>query len=147
MPKGDNKKQDLIRHIAAAQDALDAALKLLQTGTGKPKAKAVRGAPIQASSSLDFTMPLRPFVKKHAAGINGAKKFTLLLAYLTKGDETKTVILSEVEAQWNKMTGKGLLGISFNRLYTSEARDNDWVSTERAGRYRLRPSWKEIFNG
>jgi hypothetical protein len=52
-----------------------------------------------------------------------------------------------VESQWNKMKGKGLLGMSFNRLYTSQARENDWASTEKAGTYRLRPSWKAIFNG
>ncbi len=109
-------------------------------------AKIVRQAPGQAAA-LDFTMSLRPFVKKYSDAMNGAKKFTLLLAYLTKGDVTKTVALSEIETQWNKMTGKELLGMRFNRLYSSQARDNDWASTEKAGAYRLRPSWKGIFNG
>ena len=45
------------------------------------------------------------------------------------------------------MTSKGLLGMKFNRLYTSQARENDWASTEKTGAYRLRPSWKAIFNG
>lgn len=92
-------------------------------------------------------MPLRPFVKKYSAGMNGSKKFTLVLAYLAKGDTSKAVTLSEIEAQWNRMTGRGLLGLNFNRLYTSQARDNDWASTEKSGVYHLRPSWKEIFNG
>jgi hypothetical protein len=150
MSKENSKTQELVSHISQARDALDAALKLLQAQGAAPKdvksAKIVRPFPVRAAA-LDFTMPLRPFVKKYGDGMNGAKKFTLLLAYLIKGDVTKTVALSAIEAQWNKMTGKGLLGMSFNRLYTSQARDNDWASTEKAGAYRLRPSWKGIFNG
>jgi hypothetical protein len=150
MSNGNSKTQELIGHISKARDALDVALRLLQAQRAAPKdvkpAKKVRPIAVHAAA-LDFTMPLRPFVKKYSDGMNGAKKFTLLLAYLTKGDATKTVALSAIEAQWNKMTGKGLLGMSFNRLYTSQARDNDWTSTEKAGAYRLRPSWKEIFNG
>ena len=90
---------------------------------------------------------MRAFVKKYKAGLNGSKKFTLLLAYLSKGDISKTVELSEIETHWNKMTSKNLLGMKFNRLYTSEARENDWASTEKPGIYRLRPTWKVIFNG
>ena len=92
-------------------------------------------------------MSMRPFVKKYSGGMSGPEKFTLLLAYLTKGDATKTVALSDIENQWSRMTGKGLLGMKFNRFYPSQARDNDWASTEKAGAYRLRPSWKAIFNG
>jgi hypothetical protein len=150
MSKGNSEKRDLIGHLAGARDALDAALKLLQAEEAAPKKSkpknAISAAP-KRDPSVDFTTPLRPSVKKRAGGMNGAKKFTLLLAYLTKGDSTKTVALSDIEAQWNRMTGKGLLGVNFNRLYSSEARDNDWVSAEKAGAYRLRPSWKEIFNG
>ena len=79
--------------------------------------------------------------------MNGAKKFTLLIAYLTKGDSSKTVPLSEIESHWNRMKSKRLLGMKFNRLYTSQARENDWVSAEKTGTYRLRPSWKAIFDG
>ena len=148
MSKENSNMRELVSHISQARDALDAVLKLLQAKSAVPKtlkpAKVVR-PPLQGAA-LDFTMPLRPFVKKYSVGMNGAKKFTLLLAYLAKGDVTQTVALSAIEAQWNKMTGKGLLGMSFNRLYTSQARDNDWACTEKTGAYRLRPSWKGIFN-
>lgn len=124
--------------------------KLLQAdGEPQRQAKAVKisqAAPAKVGA-LDFTMPIRPFVKKYAVGMNGAQKFTLLLAFLTKGDTSKTVALSDIEAQWNKMTGKGLLGIRFNRFHPAQARDNDWASTKKAGAYRLRPSWKAILSG
>lgn len=150
MSNENSKTQELVGYILEARDALDSALKVLQAHSATSKnvkpTKTVSRIPKEASA-LDFTMPLRPFVKKHSNGMNGGKKFALLLAYLTKGDTTKTIALSEIETQWNKMTGKGLLGMKFNRLYSSQARDNDWVCTEKTGAYRLRPSWKEICSG
>jgi len=150
MPKGNSKTQELVQHIENARDALDDALRILKKDGAHPKsvkaAKAAKATPVSAST-LDFTMPLRAFVKKYGQGLNGAKKFTLLIAYFTGGDRAKTVSLSEIESHWNKMTGKGLLGVKFNRLYTSQARENDWVSAEKAGNYHLRPSWKTILNG
>lgn len=150
MPKENNIDQDLILHIQDARDALDAALAILNGGGSAPKKKQatkVLGAARQSSGALDFTMPLRAFVKKYSNGMNGAKKFALLLAYLSGGDASKTVNLADIETQWNRMTAKGLLGMKFNRLYSSEARDNDWAATEKSGVYRLRPSWKTILNG
>ena len=150
MRKGNSTDQELTRHLQTARDAIDTALRLLNSGvpqSRQPRAtKTSRAAPTNPGP-LDFTMPLRAFVKKYSGGLNGAKKFTLLLAYLSKGDTSKTVQLSDIEAQWNKMKAKGLLGMKFNRLYSSEARENDWASTETNGVYRLRPSWKVILNG
>jgi hypothetical protein len=148
MQKGNSDKQHLVRRIEEARDALNETLKLLESGAAS--SKAARASPRVHPASigpLDYTMPMRAFVKKHSQNMNGAKKFVLLIAYLSKGDASQTVSLSDVESQWNKMKGKGLLGMSFNRLYTSQARENDWASTEKAGTYRLRPSWKAIFNG
>jgi hypothetical protein len=94
---------------------------------------------------MDFSMPIRAFIKRHGADMNGAKKFSLLLAYLTKGDASKRVSSLEIEKHWNKMTAKGLLGIRFNRLYSATAKENDWVNAEKGGSYYLRPGWNEIF--
>jgi hypothetical protein len=148
MPRGNSNNQQLVRRIQEARDALNDALKLLKSGGTSLKAgKMSPRVPPASTGRLDYTMPMRAFVKKHSQRMNGAKKFVLLIAYLSKGNQSETVSLSDVESQWNKMTSKGLLGMSFNRLYTSQARENDWVSTEKAGTYRLRPSWKAIFNG
>jgi hypothetical protein len=150
MSKGNNNPQELINRIEEARSALDQALTLLQADSKLSKQtktpKISRATPPKANA-LDFTMPIRPFVKKYSIGMTGAQKFTLLLAFLTKGDTTKTISLADIEAQWNKMTSKGLLGMNFNRFHTAQARDNDWVVTEKAGTYHLRPSWKVIFNG
>src|ERR1700674_2852753 len=60
---------------------------------------------------IDFSVPIRAFTKKHCLGMSGAKKFTLVLAYLSKGDSAKKVPLSDIEDNWNRMTSKSLLGM------------------------------------
>lgn len=150
MSKGNNSDQDLNVHLQTARDALDAALAILNSTGSSPRKKSMpktQNTPGVGHGTLDFTIPVRAFVKKYSGGMNGAKKFTLLLAYLSGGNPSRTVNLADIETQWNRMTAKGLLGMKFNRLYSSEARDNDWAATEKSGVYRLRPSWKAILNG
>lgn len=147
MSKGNKTDADLLASLEAAHDALDAALSALRGGAPKARPQKVRKLTPKSNRTLDFSMPLRAFVKKHSGSMNGAKKFTLLLAYLSKGNDSVSVNLSDVESHWNRMTAKGLLGMKFNRLYSSEARDNDWAATEKSGVYKLRPSWKAILNG
>lgn len=97
------------------------------------------------SPEIDFELPIRPFIKQNAKKMSGPKKFTLLVAYLAKGDINKQVLLSEIAKEWNRMTAKHLLGLKFNRYFTSEAKDHDWVETKKKGFYNLRSSWKAIF--
>jgi hypothetical protein len=148
MRKGNREfDAELVQRIEQARDLLNEALVLSKKASRTVPRSSVT-APVKAkvrSSSIDFSTPMRAFVKKYATGMNGAKKFVLLVAYLTKGDSSKRVTLAEVEKHWNKMTANGLLGMKFNRLYTSRARENDWADTEKAGSYHLRPSWKDIF--
>lgn len=92
---------------------------------------------------IDFSIPIRPFVKKYAKNMSGPKKFVLILAHLSSGNLDKKINLEEVEKIWNSM--KSLLGMKFNRFYTQTAKDNDWVTSEKKGIYLLRPSWLEIF--
>lgn len=149
MAKGNSEKRQIAQRIEEARDALNEALRLLKgAGLEHPTAsrKDLNTARSVAGASLDFTMPIRAFVKKHSQGMNGSEKFTLLIAYLTKGDTSKTVPLSQIQSHWNKMKSKRLLGMKFNRLYTSQARESDWATAEKAGAYHLRPSWKTIFN-
>lgn len=106
--------------------------------TAPAKAIAVR-SPL----NLDFTEPVRPFIKKHASGLSGPKKFTLLLARLVEGDLRKEISLLEVEKAWNGMTAL-MDGMKFNRFYSQQAKDNGWVDTKKKGVYVLRSTWKEI---
>lgn len=145
--ENDAGRAELIERLEQAHEWLGGALSLLK--------KEKRETPIKNSSAskvkptkraLDFSTPIRAFVKRHGSGLSGPKKFTLLVAYLTKGETTKEISLAEIEKHWNKMTAKNLLAMKFNRFYSSQAKDNDWVNAGKTGSYNLRPSWKDAFD-
>src|ERR1700738_843848 len=100
--KAETTLHELIRRIERLEREVFGA-------TGR-KTKEKRGTTVASSGSrlerIDFSMSMRAFVKKHTPGMNGAKKFALLLAYLTKGEASKKVPFNELRRQWNRMTGK-----------------------------------------
>jgi hypothetical protein len=71
---------------------------------------------------LDFSLNERAFIKKHAKGLSGPKKFVLLVAYLAKGQASKAVTIKELTKNWNRMTSSNLLGGKFNPFYTNVAK-------------------------
>jgi hypothetical protein len=144
MSKGNNARDKIAQPLSQAQELISEAMALLGDDTPAAAEKQKKPTAKKSSGDLDFTTPIRPFVKRHAAGMNGAAKFTLLVAHLVQGDESETISLSDVEGQWNKMTNRTLLGMKYNRLYSSEANNNDWVHAPAKGVYQLRPSWRDI---
>lgn len=145
-----NANAYLIAQLERIKELLEASIDLARTGTstrvvarkggGRPESKKGTG------ERVDFSKPIRPFIKQHAGRLSGPKKFTLVLAYLAGGDPSKKVALEDIQTCWNRMTAKGLLGMKFNRFYSAAAKDSDWVNTEKNGLYHLRPSWKDIFH-
>ncbi len=93
---------------------------------------------------VNFSTPIRAFVKQHAHDLSGPQKFALLIAYLTKGDRKKEVLTGDVEKQWNRM--KPLLGGKFNLAYPTRAKDNGWVDSPKRGVYIVLPGWKGILD-
>lgn len=108
---------------------------------GLKQSKVVRPSKMNDNLKLDFSMSLRAFIKRYAGGISGPKKFTLLLAYLTKDDTSKNIKLEEIKKHWSK----GLFGGKINSFYSTQAKSNDWIDSRKKEEYSLRPSWKEIF--
>ncbi len=136
-----NKLIATLRQIKnLAKEAIDDRVKGRQTLKSQVAPAARSG-----SVEIDFSKPLRPFVKTYGKGLSGPKKFALLLSWLSKGDLKKQVPLSEIQKQWNRMTAKPFLGMKFNRFFPAEARSNDWVELKKKGLYSLRPSWRDIF--
>lgn len=116
-----------------------------QESSAPPKLKKdVRTRASSTIGSVDFGIPVRPFIKKYGKGLGGPKLFTLLVAYLSKGELNKEIKVSDIEISWNKM--KSLAGMKFNSKYPVIAKDNDWVESKRQGIYCLRPLWKKIFS-
>jgi len=141
-------KTELISSIQQIKDLAEKCLESLgessassQQTPKKPNDPVLTPKPL----SIDFDIPMRPFIKKYAKGMSGAKKFTLLLSRLVNGDLKRELALSEIEKYWNKMKSKNLLSMDFNRYFSAEAKNNDWVDSKKKGFYNLRPSWKGIF--
>jgi len=147
----DASSPDLLRRLNSIKTLVEETIELLQgrraklsqAGRNKTNAEVIQE---KGKNEIDFSKPIRPFIKQYGAEMSGPKKFTLLLAYLAGGDLDKKISLIEVQNTWGRMTSKSLLGLKFNRFYSSHAKDSDWVNTEKNGLYYLRPSWKEIFN-
>lgn len=104
-----------------------------------PERRLQQSIPIK----VDFDANERHFMKDHAKGLGGGKKFTLVLAYLAKGDANREVRLKDIETTWSRMTG--ILG-DFNRKYSSDAKELGLVNTKKQGIYVLRPQWKQILS-
>lgn len=90
---------------------------------------------------LSFNTNRLAFMKKHARGLSGRQKFTLLLAHLGKRDISQQVSSAEVEKHWNKM--KVVLGGKYNGVYANRAKAEGWVETPKHGVYTLSAFWKD----
>ncbi len=93
--------------------------------------------------TINLSSPIRAFVKRHARGMGGPQKFTLLLARMVSGDTKREVPFATIRKQWGKMTG--LLG-KWNGAHTIRAKEHEWVDSPKTGMYALLPGWKDIFN-
>jgi hypothetical protein len=113
----------------------------------KPEhARAVHGQALKSVSgaSVNFSSPIRAFMKRHARGMGGPQKFALLIAYMTKGDTDKQVRFADVKREWNRM--KALLDCKFNPAHAIRAKEHEWVDSPKNGLYILLSGWKGIFN-
>lgn len=121
---------------------LDRLVKLEKAVFGiKKKAIQAAGGSTDAPG-LDFSLNERAFVKRHAAGKAGPSKFTILLAFVAKGDESKSIPVNLIKGHWNRMSTKQLLG-KFNRFYPNEAKTRGWVDSKGHGLYCLSKEWKD----
>jgi hypothetical protein len=99
MPNANDKIDTfIVEQVTQARSILDGVIQFLEAGAS-PTAKApTKPREQKSTAAVDFSIPLRAFVKKHSAGMSGAKKFTLLVAYLAKGNLQKDILLTDVEA-------------------------------------------------
>ena len=93
------------------------------------------------AASISFDSPVLAFMNKHARGLNGSQKFTLLLARLARGKTTTEVSYRELEKKWNKM--KTVMGGPINAVYANRAKAKGWVDSKKHGIYHVCEPWKE----
>ena len=135
---------ELLEKLQQARTLLDECVAAVGTVSSS---RVVKRSPKRSHkpASLDFGANERAFIKAHARGLSGPKKFTLLLAFLSNGKSGLEIELSEVEKHWNRMTAPNLLDGRFNRFYSNTAKENGWVNTKKKGIYFVRPAWQDIF--
>jgi hypothetical protein len=100
----------------------------------------------RASSKIIFSISQKTFIHRYAKGLNGPKKFALLVAFLVKGKTGETIEIGGIKKAWNKMTAKNLMGLDYNGRYASDAVTFGWVDSKKYGTYSLSSSWTEIFS-
>jgi len=97
-------------------------------------------------NQIKFGSNLRNFINEYVRyANNGEKKFTLLLAFITKGKTHVEINLTDSVKAWNKVSAKDLLG-KYNRKYPTTAKANGWINSPKTGYYYLDEKWGEIFN-
>lgn len=114
---------------------------LKRKGNASNKASVSRKQRRPTTASISFDLGVLAFMNKHARGLNGSQKFTLLLARLAKGNTATEVSFQQLEKQWNKM--KTVMGGPSNAAYANRARAKGWVDTKKHGVYHLCEPWKE----
>jgi hypothetical protein len=121
----------------------DGALSEINGAAREGKSRKIE-TPKPKPPGLSFNTNILAFMKSHAAGLSGPKKFTLLLARMTKGNTSQEVPFAELEKQWNKM--KVVLAGRFNGAYANRAKANGWVDSPKFRTYTLSDSWKECLS-
>ncbi len=108
-------------------------------GVRAKRAEARKPPRSRQTAELDFSLPIRPFIKRYAKRVSGPRRFAILVAHLAKGDVKAEIAFKDIEKQWNKMTQ--LMGGRFNPAHASRAKDNGWVDSPRHGVYKLLGGW------
>ena len=116
----------------------------LVTASGVSRARRTPNRKEQGPSreKLDFSLPVRSFMKRHARSLRGPQKFTVLLARLAGGKVGVATSLKSIKDAWNKMTEP--MGGVFNAAHPTRAKDSGWVDTTKRGFYVLRVGWHEV---
>jgi len=117
---------------------------LIAASSGDPQTEipTLPGTPAPASRDSDFQLPVRAFMKKYAVGKNGAQKFAMLVAHMTKGDTQACVSGADIECEWNKMTA--ILCGAYNRAHPTRAKERGWVNSPKWGTFTLLRGWEQV---
>ena len=102
-----------------------------------------KNIPQAISHNVDFSLNERAFVKRYTINKSGPKKFTLVLAYLAKGEVEKNIEIGEIKKHWGKMSAKNMLG-KFNMFYPNDAKTRGWIDSKEYGAYNLTSEWKNV---
>jgi hypothetical protein len=138
------KKTEILAQLKEARKIIENCISGLGATSDSPVAFNKATTSTAKPMKIDFGLNERNFVKTYGRGMNGEKKFVLLLAQLTKGKTGSDIETAKVISLWGKMTAKELLGYAYNPKYPTAAKTNGWINSEKYGTYRLCTTWMEI---
>jgi len=111
-----------------------------RTARRSPSTPTPVAEPAATNGKLDFSLPRRAFLKKHASG-GGPRKFAILLAHMTGGKTGIEVTRDAVEKEWAR--NKGVLGGDFQDMYTTRSKGEGWTDAGKVrGTFVLRAEWR-----
>jgi len=84
-------------------------------------------------------------MKEYSRSVKGPQKFTLLVAWLAKGNTKTEISYQSIKVHWNKM--KTVMGSTFNPANCNRAKAAGWVDTPKFGVYVLCDSWQGCLEG
>lgn len=140
-------RAELISTLEEIRALADGALNEIGVAAREGKTRKIAIAqpkPPVSAPGLSFSSNVLAFMSKHARGLKGPQKFTLLLARLAKGKASQQISRAELESAWNKM--KVVLGGRFNPAHANRAKAKGWVDSPKYGVYTLSDSWKECLS-
>ncbi len=92
-----------------------------------------------ADAKIDFGLPRRAFLRRHAKG-GGPRKFAVLLAHMTQGKTSVPVTREAVEKEWTR--NRGVLGGDFRAMYATRSKEKGWTDSPGRGNFVLRADWR-----
>jgi hypothetical protein len=107
-----------------------------------PKVAAKTRAVSRPAGNLSFSLNTMAFMKKHAKGMSGSRRFTLLLAHLVQGKIGQAISGETITSTWNRM--KSILGGVYNAVHANRAKAEGWINSPKRGHYALSHSWREV---
>ena len=112
-----------------------------QGNSAKASRREAQKVVVRANSGLSFSSNSLAFMKKHGKGLSGPRRFTLLLANLTKGEMGKELPGQDIKTAWNRM--KPVMGGKYNGAYANRAKAEGWVDQPKHAHYSLSSAWRE----
>src|SRR6266446_775608 len=65
-------------------------------GVRAKRAEARKPPRSRQTAELDFSLPIRPFIKRYAKGVSGPRRFAILVAHLAKGDVKAEIAFKDI---------------------------------------------------
>ena len=110
---------------------------------GNTRRKQKNPVHVSQKREINFNLNSRAFFKQNVKSLTGPKKYTLVVAYLTKGKVGQELSSDKIKACWDKHS-KLLGGKLKSGVYGTRAKESGWLDDPKYGFYCLTKDWVDI---